>query len=224
MMRESKEWRTEGQMESNPLKIAQSEIGNTESPAGSNRTPYGDWYGLDGQPWCMMFVQWCFSQAGHPLPYKTASCSQLLQWYQKYQPERVSKEPRANDIVIYNFGHTGIVESATAETITAIEGNTSPSNKGSQDNGGGVYRRVRKKVLADAYIRPFDNYEEETMTGEEIFNALNSYLKTQPVPAWAKEEWEEAVKLGITDGKEPMALIPRYQAAIMSKRTREDAK
>ena len=34
----------------------------------------------------------------------------------------------------------------------------------------------------------------------------------------AKEELEEAVKLGITDGKEPMQLIPRYQAAIMAKR------
>ena len=37
----------------------------------------------------------------------------------------------------------------------------------------------------------------------------------------AKEELEEAVKLGITDGKEPMQLIPRYQAAIMAKRARE---
>ncbi len=46
--------------------------------------------------------------------------------------------------------------------------------------------------------------------GNRHAHALNSYLKTQPVPAWAKEEWEEAVKLGITDGKEPMALIPRY--------------
>ncbi len=59
------------------------------------------------------------------------------------------------------------------------------------------------------------------MTGKEIYDALNDYLGRQPVPAWAKEELEEAVKLGITDGKEPMQLIPRYQAAIMAKRARE---
>jgi len=31
-------------------------------------------------------------------------------------------------------------------------------------------------------------------------------------------ELAEAVALGITDGKNPMQLIPRYQAAIMAKR------
>ena len=59
------------------------------------------------------------------------------------------------------------------------------------------------------------------MTGKEIYDALNDYLKKQPAPAWAREEVAEAVRLGITDGKEPMALIPRYQAAIMAKRARE---
>ena len=36
------------------LKIAARELGNTESPSGSNRTKYGAWYGLDGNPWCML--------------------------------------------------------------------------------------------------------------------------------------------------------------------------
>lgn len=56
------------------------------------------------------------------------------------------------------------------------------------------------------------------MTGKEIYDALTDYLSRQPVPAWAKKELEEAVKLGITDGKDPMQPIPRYQAAIMAKR------
>ena len=49
------------------LSIAAGELGTVEAPAGSNRTKYGKWYGLDGEPWCMMFVQWCFAQAGMPL-------------------------------------------------------------------------------------------------------------------------------------------------------------
>lgn len=61
------------------------------------------------------------------------------------------------------------------------------------------------------------------MTGKEIYDALNDYLKTQPVPGWAKAELGEAVRLGITDGKDPMAPIPRYQAAIMAKRAAEKA-
>ena len=203
------------------LKIAARELGNTESPSGSNRTKYGAWYGLDGNPWCMMFVQWCFDQAGQPLPHRTASCSNMLSWYQKHHPEQVVSVPKPRDIIIYSFGHTGIVESVTANTVTAIEGNTSAGEAGSQSNGGGVFRRKRSRTLVTAYIRAFDNYEEDIMTGKEIYDALNDYLKKQPAPAWAREEVAEAVRLGITDGKEPMALIPRYQAAIMAKRARE---
>lgn len=203
------------------LNIAARELGNTESPSGSNRTKYGAWYGLDGNPWCMMFVLWCFDQAGQPLPHRTASCSNMLSWYQKHHPEQVVSAPKPRDIIIYNFGHTGIVESATADTVTAIEGNTSAGEAGSQSNGGGVFRRKRSRTLVTAYIRAFDNYEEDIMTGKEIYDALNDYLKKQPAPAWAREEVAEAVRLGITDGKEPMALIPRYQAAIMAKRARE---
>ena len=127
------------------LDIARRELGSTESPAGSNRTKYGKWLGLDGQPWCMSFVQWCFNQAGAPLPCRTGSCSALLRWYRANQPERVVPDPMPGDIVIYRFGHTGIVESASGSDVTAIEGNTSPGQGGSQDNGGGVFRRTRKR-------------------------------------------------------------------------------
>ena len=144
-----------------PLVVARGELGNTENPAGSNRTKYGKWYGMDGQPWCMMFVQYCFAMAGYPLPYKTASCGDLLSWYRKYAPECIVTAPKARDIVIYNFGHTGILESAAAGTVTVVEGNTSAGAAGSQDNGGGVFTRTRSKTLVQAFIRPFDNYEED---------------------------------------------------------------
>ena len=200
------------------LTVARGELGNTESPAGSNRTKYGAWMKLDGQPWCMSFVQWCCAQAGRPLPFRTGSCSALLDWYRRNHPECVVTTPQPCDIIIYNFGHTGIVERAAVNTITAIEGNTSAGDSGSQDNGGGVYRRTRSKALVKAYIRPFERYEEDEMTGKEIHDALSSYLKEQPVPVWARAELAEAVKLGITDGRDPMELVPRYQAAIMALR------
>ena len=202
------------------LNIACGQLGVTESPAGSNRTKYGKWMGLDGQPWCMSFVQWCFHQAGTPLPHKTGSCSALLNWYKANRPDCVVKDPQPRDIIIYNFGHTGIVESAATTTITAIEGNTSPGQSGSQDNGGGVYRRQRNLALVRAFIRPFPK-KEDIMTGKEIYDALSDYLSRQPVPNWAKKELEEAVKMGITDGSNPMQLIPRYQAVILAKRAAE---
>ena len=202
------------------LNIACGQLGVTESPAGSNRTKYGKWMGLDGQPWCMSFVQWCFHQAGTPLPHKTGSCSALLNWYQKNRPDCVVKDPQPGDIAIFTFGHTGIVERALPGSVMCIEGNTSPGQSGSQDNGGGVYRRQRNLALVRAFIRPFPK-KEDIMTGKEIYDALSDYLSRQPVPNWAKKELEEAVKMGITDGSNPMQLIPRYQAVILAKRAAE---
>ena len=103
------------------LAAARGQLGVTESPKGSNRTPFGAWYGLDGYPWCMMFVQWCFAQAGTPLPHKTGSCSALLNWYQKNRPDCVMKDPQPGDIAIFTFGHTGIVERALP-WLTAMVG------------------------------------------------------------------------------------------------------
>ncbi len=61
-------------------------------------------------------------------------------------------------------------------------------------------------------------YGEAEMTGEEIYKKLDDYLRTQSVPDWAKDEFQQAIDAGITDGTSPTALIPRYQAAIMAKR------
>ncbi len=190
------------------LEIARGELGQTEQPAGSNRTKYGAWYGLDGNPWCMMFVQWCFAQAGQALPYKTASCSALLNWYRKNQPERIVTEPQPCDIIIYNFGHTGIAAGASGNTVTAIEGNTSPSSAGSQDNGGGVYRRIRSRALVTAYIRPFDGREQEDDMDQEKFNqmfktAMEAYrkgLQDNDSGEWSKEAREFAISSGLFAG------------------------
>ena len=64
----------------------------------------------------------------------------------------------------------------------------------------------------------------ETMTGKEIYEALQAYAAQLPPPEWAEKELAEAAELGITDGERPMQLIPRYQAAIMAKRAVEAAR
>ena len=60
--------------------------------------------------------------------------------------------------------------------------------------------------------------QEEDMTGKEIYEKLNEYTATLPVPEWAEQELAEAKATGITDGTNPMQLIPRYQAALMAHR------
>ena len=60
--------------------------------------------------------------------------------------------------------------------------------------------------------------EDEVMTGQEIYEALIEYTQGLSIPDWAVDEYQEAIDAGITDGTNPMKLIPRYEAAIMAKR------
>ena len=62
------------------LKIAAWQLGVLENPAGSNRQKYGEAYGMNGQPWCVMFVWWVCREAGFNLR-KTASCTDLSNAY-----------------------------------------------------------------------------------------------------------------------------------------------
>lgn len=144
---------------SEAISIAVQEIGYTESPANSNRTKYGEWYGLNGQAWCLIFLQWVLRDT--KLIKRTASCSDLYSWFK--QQNKLYSTPQVGDLVFYNFAtpnrpsdHIGIVEAvSTNGSIWAIEGNTSSGGTHgvSQSNGGGVYRRQRSQHIV-AYGRP----------------------------------------------------------------------
>lgn len=211
------------------IDIAAAEMGYTESPPNSNKTKYGQWYGLDGQPWCMMFVQWCFAQAGSPLPYKTASCSALERWYRANKPDAVHTTPRPGDIVIYSFGHTGIIVNSAGDSITAVEGNTSADYNGSQNNGGGVYKRVRKTKLATAFIRPEYTEGDADMNYEQWKAYMEQYreeLRGKDGSNWSAEDRDWAIANGIVQGDENdrymwQDFVSREQMATMMHRLYE---
>lgn len=145
------------------LEIARAELGYKEGSNNNNK--YGIAYGLNNQPWCVIFVWWVFRQAGMAgLFYgggKVASCRALYA-YHKGKGQAVSKAAlKAGDIVFFDFSsprddtdHVGIVESVSGNTITTIEGNTSSGSGGSQSNGDGVYRRQRSTAYITAAYRP----------------------------------------------------------------------
>jgi hypothetical protein len=146
--------------------IAKSQLGYTE--AENNHTMYGKWYGLNNQPWCAMFVSWCFKEANlsELVAAQTkkgfASCDAGLKWFAKNNKLVPVGQAQAGDIVFYQFDadaqpdHVGIVKdnNKTLKFIHAYEGNTSGSAKGSQSNGGGVYLKKRGYGTILAVARP----------------------------------------------------------------------
>lgn len=144
------------------LDVARNRIGDTETPPGSNKTLYGAWYGLDGYPWCTMFVSWCFHHAGVPLE-KVDDQKGFRYFPSAYNfwksTSRLTGLPEPDDIVFFDwegdgrFDHTGIFvrDNHDGQTFTAIEGNTSVANN---SNGGSVMERRRHYALVKAFVNP----------------------------------------------------------------------
>lgn len=126
---------------------AASQIGVTEYPPNSNKVKYAEWYGMNGQPWCDMFVSWCADQIGAlDIVGKYAYTPSHAQFFKnKGQWLDRSEKPQPGDLVFFSNSericHVGIVETRNGSTsITTIEGNTSAGNNA---NGGAVMRRNR---------------------------------------------------------------------------------
>lgn len=150
---------TSGTVRQQALQEATKYIGVTESPSGSNNNQFGAWYGMDGDPWCAIFVTYAYETGA-----KGGSPSFAKGSYYSYVPYIVSDarngrrglaatpSPVPGDLVCYDwardgtFDHMGIFESGSSSSWKAVEGNTSTSNN---SNGGQVMRRSRSSSDAD---------------------------------------------------------------------------
>lgn len=181
------------------LKIAENELGYKESPTNSNKTKYGAWYGLNGQPWCMMFVMWCFAQAEVSLPAKTASCT-VLKNAAKKAGMWVTSGYQAGDVVIYDWtgngvmDHCGIIESFSGSSVVAIEGNTAVGN---DSDGGEVMRRTRKVGQVAGAVRP--KFAEESKEEDSVVR----YKHLSDIPETFRPVIEKLMSAGIILGSDP---------------------
>lgn len=170
------------------LRIAAGELGYTEDPPGTNRTKYADEVGhINGYPWCASFIVWCAHKALVELPSESAYTPSMAVAFQK--AGQWASDPQPGDFAFFDFPdskrriqHVGIVESSTPTSVTCIEGNTSPGKSGSQDNGGGVYRRTRSKDHVVGYGRPVFEEDELTDDEREALLTANHFVKVMWPP------------------------------------------
>lgn len=105
--------------------------------------------GLQGQPWCDMFVDWCFWKAYGEAEAKRLLCGDFAAYtvtsagYFK-KAGRYRKEPKVGAVVFFRNAdricHTGLVYKVDKTRFYTIEGNTSGAS-GVIANGGGVCRK-----------------------------------------------------------------------------------
>jgi hypothetical protein len=115
-------------------------VGMTEDPPGSNRTLFGRWFGADGEPWCAMFLSYCFKVGagvvlcgGAPGPGVNANgCAYVptLERWLKQTGQWVAGPPRPGDFAVFDWDggeadHAGLVErDLGGGRFATIEGNT----------------------------------------------------------------------------------------------------
>lgn len=133
------------------IEIAFKEVGQKESPANSNQTKYGKWFGMNGVAWCGIFCSWVYDQAGVSLGnigYKKgfAGCQTAVAHFKKNG--EVTNTPQVGDLVFFDWNadgkpdHVGLFNGwkTKGKEFFTIEGNTSLTN---QSNGGQVMSRTR---------------------------------------------------------------------------------
>ncbi|GAA0923504.1 hypothetical protein GCM10009554_01680 [Kribbella koreensis] len=107
---------------------ANGELGQGETPPGSNCTPYGPC-----EAWCAHFATWTWRQAGINIP-NYGFTGDIYTWGQgKGRAHSTNTGMQPGDIVLYGTGpqntdtsvHTGVVVAVGNGKITTVEGNAS---------------------------------------------------------------------------------------------------
>jgi hypothetical protein len=118
------------------VRIAESQIGQTEQPPGSNESPTIAMYrtatagAIPGAPWCAYFASWATRQAGEPLGANgegLGSVAQIWSWAQstgRAIPNGPGVTPQPGDLIVFGDEHVGIVRDVLPNgDIQTIEGN-----------------------------------------------------------------------------------------------------
>jgi hypothetical protein len=118
------------------VRIAESQLGQTEQPPGSNESPAIAMYrtatagAIPGAPWCAYFASWAARQAGEPLGASgegLGSVSQIWSWAERSGraiPNGPGATPQPGDLIVFGGEHVGIVRDVLPNgEIQTIEGN-----------------------------------------------------------------------------------------------------
>jgi hypothetical protein len=125
-----------GSVGSRIVAVAESQIGQSEQPPGSNESPAIAQYrtatagAMPGEPWCAYFASWAANQAGEPLGAQgqgLGSVSEIWSWAQssgRAVTNGPGVVPKPGDLIVFGGEHVGIVRGVLPNgQIATIEGN-----------------------------------------------------------------------------------------------------
>lgn len=138
------------------VRVAEAEVGTYET--GENYTKYGEWYGLDGQPWCVMFIIWCayFSNVSETVIPRECEANRFIDLFTESQIKLGGayggvERPQPGDIYFRGTGindleHVGIITEVYTDHFVIVDGNNG--------NKVGTDEVAWKAPNFYAYVRP----------------------------------------------------------------------
>jgi hypothetical protein len=144
--------KTENTLPAKAFKIATdaADKGIREDAGKPNQVFFSRWYGMPGQPWCCMFVTYCYVQAGSKAFRRRDRWSFCWHVSDAARDGRhnlaVTRDPQRGDVVVFGApkfpdGHIGLFDAWVDRgqgTFSTIEGNTSDMVARRQQSKGNV--------------------------------------------------------------------------------------
>lgn len=184
----------EGRNGVNVIRVAQSQLGYTESSKNYivadngemlGYTRYGEWYGDPYGHWCAMFAAFCLSYAQVEDMPLDSNCDHWIQTLKSLDMYEFSGQwkPKAGDLVFFDWNedaaadHVGIVaeyiesEESLVGTIRTIEGNINNSV------GSGTYSIDTQEILGYGVV-PMQ--EEEAVQAYSVVNDTGNRMYHHP--------------------------------------------
>ena len=211
------------------LYLAARYLGIKESPPGSNKTMFGEWYGVNGVHWCAIFVSYCFYRAKMTFLYEVepqnkkgfAYCPYGVKYFKEHN--NLDQNPLVGDIVFFDWendgesNHVGILKEIINDNeFICIEGNTSSTDN---SNGGEVMKQRRWKQNIVGFVHPpYDGQSLNlNLNGPDwpgYYITLVSPLQTGPdIKQWQQRMIDLGYDLGVdgADGE----FGPKSHAALL---------
>ena len=153
-VRRNRRLKNKGSLAAKAFAIAEQKVGMKET--GPNDVFFSRWYGMPGEPWCCMFVTYCYVEAG-----ATKSFKQGERWSYCWDVSTAAhagrnhlaytNDPQRGDVVVFHApgfpkGHIGLFDEwidRAAGRFKTIEGNSADM----------VARREQSKRDVRAFVR-----------------------------------------------------------------------
>ena len=175
-----------------------AEIGNIESPKGSNNIKYNtDYYGHavsgDNYAWCCAFIWWVFRKCGLATKFcggnKTAYCPFVVNWARTHN-QWVTSGYQLGDILLYDWNgdgmadHIGWCAGTAGNYAKSIEGNSSDSVRLNSQPFGKIMGAYRPAYDSTSSVQPVQPVNDNSGSETPVLNE-NEYTVKSGDNLWA---------------------------------------